>query len=144
MVSLPGHISVNQTERVPVPDYRNDPRSHSIRRFFEKFECPAQEYARAFVEIADTYNLDWRLLPSISYVESTGGKTAPYNNMFGWDGGRARFPNAIAGIEQVASRLANSELYRNKNVDQILATYNPVPEYVFKVKSVMRLMAAVE
>jgi hypothetical protein len=142
MVSLPAQLSVQKTERVPAPDYRSDPRSHSIRRFFARFECPAQDYSRAFVEIADAYNLDWRLLPSISYIESTGGKNALNNNLFGWDSGRARFASPVAGIREVAYRLAHSELYRNKNVDEILAIYNPVPNYVFKVKSVMRLIAA--
>ena len=138
MVSLPAQLSVGQTRPHPVPDYRKDPRLHSIRQFFAAFECPAEAYALAFVEAADAYHLDWRLLPSISYIESTGGKNAIHNNLFGWDSGRAEFSTPTAGIREVAYRLANSVLYRNKGVDEILATYNPVPEYVGKVKSVMR------
>jgi hypothetical protein len=138
MVSLPSQVSVWQSHRVQVPDYRKDPRSQSIQQFFARFECPAQDYSQAFVEAADAYNLDWRLLPSISYVESTGGKNAIHNNLFGWDSGRAEFSSPVAGIHEVGYRLANSSLYRNKDLDEILATYNPLPEYVAKVKWVMQ------
>ena len=61
----------------PAPDYRRDPRLKSLRSFFDKANCPAWKYSAVFLEAADTYDLDWRLLPSISYVESTGGKSAP-------------------------------------------------------------------
>ena len=52
------------------------------------------------------YALDWRLLPSLSFVESSGGKAARNNNLFGWDSGRAAFSSAAAGIRAVASSLS--------------------------------------
>jgi len=66
--------------------------------FFEKTGCPAREYSQAFLDAADDYQLDWRLLPSISFVESTGGKAAPHNNIFGWDNGRSSFSSPTAAI----------------------------------------------
>src|SRR5689334_8349875 len=51
----------------PVNDYRNDPRLHALRRFFAKAGCPAKAYSHVFLEAADDYDLDWRLLPSISF-----------------------------------------------------------------------------
>jgi hypothetical protein len=138
---LPSKISPLQIHAVPVAAYHYDPRFESLRRFFEKAACPALRYASAFLEAADIYDLDWRLLPSISYVESTGGKAAQNNNWFGWDSGRAHFASATAGIHEVGYQLTHSELYRDKDVDAILATYNPNSEYAAKVKSVMRQIA---
>jgi flagellum-specific peptidoglycan hydrolase FlgJ len=96
------------------------------------------------VEAADRYDLDWRLLPSISYVESTGGKSAPNNNLFGWDSGRAQFASPAASIHEVGYQLSHSALYRDKDTDGILATYNSDAEYAAKVKLVMRSIAADE
>jgi len=39
------------------------------------------------------------------------------------------FSSVQAGIHFVASKLAKSKLYKDKNVDQKLSTYNPQPEY---------------
>ena len=143
MVAIPVALSPFQSPAPPA-DYRNDPRFETLRKFFRNADCPAQHYAAAFLEAADHYELDWRLLPSISYVESTGGKSARNNNMFGWDSGRAQFASPVAGIHAVGYRLSHSELYRDKGLDKLLATYNPNIEYVRKVKSVMRRIAPVE
>ena len=141
MVSLPAKLSTTQSPAAPVRDYRADPRLESLRRFFQRAACPALAYSKAFLEAADRYGLDWRLLPSISYVESTGGKAALHNNLFGWDSGRAQFPSPTAGIHAVGYRLRHSDRYRNKNTDEILATYHPTEGYAAKVKQVMRRIA---
>ena len=141
VLSLPGQISPRQAHPSRRPEYRNDPRLESLKRFFQKAECPVLGYSREFLEAADRYHLDWRLLPSISYVESTGGKAAPHNNLFGWDSGRAEFSSFKASIFEVGYQLANSWLYRNKNTDAILATYNPSADYRQKVAWVMRQIA---
>lgn len=144
MVYLPERVSPIQAYHKPAPDYRGDPRLESLERFFQKSGCPAAAYSRSFLEAADVYDLDWRLLPSISFVESTGGKAAPNNNMFGWDSGHAQFDSPTAGIHKVGYQLAHSELYRDKDIDGILATYNPNAEYAMKVKWVMRQIAKSE
>ena len=144
MVSLPVDAPPLQPEQSPVADYRNDPRLDRLRAFFEKAACPAKEYSHVFLEAADDYELDWRLLPSISYVESTGGKAARNNNLFGWKSGAASFPSPSASIHTVGYHLAYSGLYRDKDLDQVLATYNPNIEYARKVKSVMQRIAPTE
>ena len=143
-VVSPVALSPWQAPPTPVPDYRNDPRAETLRRFFDQSACPAAQYTLAFLEAADRYELDWRLLPSISFVESTGGKSAPNNNLFGWKSGRAHFPSPVAGIHAVGYRLAYSSLYRDKSLDELLATYNPDAAYPRKVKSVMRRIAPTE
>ena len=144
MVSLPVGGSPYLAHKVPAPDYRNDPRFERLKKFFLKADCPAWKYAHVFLEAADDYALDWRLLPSISFVESTGGKAARHNNLFGWASGKAQFPSPMASIHTVGFRLAYSGTYRDKNLDELLTAYNPVPEYAQKVKSVMRRIAPVE
>ena len=126
------------------PDSRSDSRLETLRNFFRKYACPAETYASVFVQAADEYALDWRLLPSISYVESSCGKVAANNNLFGWDSGRAHFPSPAAGIYAVAYRLAHSVLYRNKDLDGLLATYNRNAEYGQRVKTVMQRIALSE
>src|SRR5664279_3698224 len=143
LVTAPVVLSPRQAP-APAPDYRTDPRLETLRTFFRNGDCPAAEFAAAFLEAADYNELDWRLLPSLSYVESTGGKSARNNNIFGWDSGRAHFPSPIASIHAVGYRLAHSILYKDKELDKLLATYNPNLEYVRKVKSVMRRIAPTE
>ncbi len=141
MVSMPMQGSHQQALKVPAHDYRRDPRFETLRKFFQKSDCPAAKYVREFLVAADHYELDWRLLPSISYVESTGGKASRNNNLFGWDSGRAQFPSAAEGIQFVGYRLAHSEIYKDKSLDELLAVYNPDAAYGQKIKSVMRRIA---
>jgi hypothetical protein len=119
------------------PAVSTDPRLIRIRQYFLERDCPAHQYAEDFIRAADRHELDWRLLPSISMIESTGGKEARNNNMFGWDNGNVRFSTNRDGIHRVASRLAESRYYKGKTLDQTLRTYNPVGEYGKKVKLVM-------
>jgi len=123
---------------------RQDARVNAVRGFLEKTGCPASQYSQVFLDAADGYRLDWRLLPSISFVESTGGKAAPHNNIFGWDNGRSRFSSPTAAIWGVAYQLGQSVLYRDKSLTQLLAIYNPDPAYGAKVRSVMRQIATVQ
>src|SRR5262249_39533790 len=125
-------------------EYRNEPRLESLQKFFEEADCPAQHFSAEFLRVADQHNLDWRLLPSLSLVESGGGRAARNNNLFGWDGGRAIFASMRAGIHDVARSLANSKIYRDKNLDQILQLYNPNADYPGVVKSVMRRISPSE
>jgi hypothetical protein len=143
LVAGPVVVSPRQA-MAPAPDYRHDPRLETLRSFFRNTECPAEQYSEAFLESADRNELDWRLLPSLSYVETTGGKASRNNNLFGWDSGRAHFASPVAGIHAVGYRLAHSTLYKDKSLDRLLATYNPSIEYRRKVKSVMRRIAPSE
>jgi hypothetical protein len=148
VVSLPLPISHAACLKSATAEYRNkpdkDPRLACLRAFFEGSNCPVSQFSPVFLEASDTYALDWRLLPSISFVESTGGKSARNNNLFGWDSGRAVFSSAIDCIRSVAYSLSHSHLYRYKNVDEILKTYNPNADYARKVKSVMIRIARSE
>jgi hypothetical protein len=115
-----------------------DPRTVRLHQFFTKLRCPIRDLADDFVRAADDNNLDWRLLPSISIIESGGGKAFKNNNVLGWGNGDLEFPTIRAGIHQVAFRLGRSSLYRNKSVTGKLHVYNPNEDYAPKVEAVMR------
>jgi len=116
-----------------------DPRCHVLSRFFHQRESPLAEHAPHFLRAADKHRLDWRLLPSLAMVESSGGKYYRNKNVFGWQSGRARFQSIREGIEYVASRLAESPIYAGKDVAAKLRIYNPARrDYSVKVMGVMR------
>ncbi|HVN04650.1 MAG TPA: hypothetical protein VMT86_09555 [Bryobacteraceae bacterium] len=146
MVTLPG-TAIHADSRKPATtaEHRNEPatdrRLACIRNFFLQSNCPAAALSPIFLEAADRYALDWRLLPSLSFVESTGGKAAKNNNLFGWNSGHAVFSSAAACIHAVASSLAKSALYRHKDIDSILKTYNRNAGYGRRVKEIMRRIA---
>ncbi len=136
MIAAPG-VAVNPGNSTAA-EYQGDPRLGLLQKFFGESNCPVRRFSEQFLRSADEHNLDWRLLPSISLLESGGGREAPNNNLFGWDSGRASFPSISAAIAGVADRLANSKLYRNKSLDELLYTYNPTQTYSARVKAVMR------
>ena len=140
LVSLPGPLAKVQAP-LPAAKADIDPRLSILQGFLADIDSPARALASTFISVADQYRLDWRLLPSISVVESEAGKTARNNNLFGWANGRAAFPSLSAGIETVAYYLANSSMYKNKDLNALLETYNPQTDYATRVKSVMQRIA---
>src|SRR4051794_14608133 len=52
----------------------SDPRRLALWQYFQACACPASRWANTFVQEADRHGLDWRLVASISMIESTGGK----------------------------------------------------------------------
>lgn len=142
LVLWAGLVSVanvsNLAQQVPQSKYQNDPRLARLMAFFSDTNSPVQYLAADFLLAADRHHLDWRLLPSICVVESGGGKNFSKNNVFGWDSARRGFTSVRDGIYWVASRLAHSKLYKGKDLDGILTTYNPGPGYAARVKEFMR------
>jgi hypothetical protein len=120
-----------------------DPRTVRLTTFFSKLRCPVTYLSQDFVDAADENALDWRLLPSISVVESGGGKAARNNNLFGWDNGNQFFPTLRAGINHVAFKLGRSALYRNHDSAGKLRIYNHDENYVHAVLDVMNRISPV-
>jgi hypothetical protein len=138
-------VSMQPIETKNVSDVKQDPRYLVLSQFLTGRECPVARHAADFIIAADQNDLDWRLLPSISIVESGGGKEYRNNNVFGWASCNVHFSSVKAGIHAVAYHLANSKLYRHKNLESMLRTYNAAnPNYAVKVKNVMRSISSVE
>jgi hypothetical protein len=141
LLAAPFTTSVQAYRAQPSVD-RNDPRLSRLKKFFSDRDCPLKDSARDFLVAADQNALDWRLLPSISIIESSGGKDYRNNNVFGWASCKERFPSVKAGIHYVAAQLGKSSRYRNKDVKGKLQLYNPLPEYPGRVEAVMRAIGS--
>lgn len=127
----------------PVQPVTGDPRAVRLKKFLGHLHCPVALLADEFVNAADDNHLDWRLLPSISVVESGGGKAYRNNNIFGWNNGLQLFPTIRSGIHEVAYKLGKSALYRNRDVVGKLRLYNPDSAYAERVLAVMHRISPV-
>lgn len=122
-----------------------DPRVVKLRNFFQANNSPLTEYAPFFIQEADRYGFDWKLLPAITGVESTYGQFIPYNsfNAYGWGGGKIFFSNWQESISVVSFSLANNYIAKGRNtVEKIAYIYNPVTprEWGKKVNIIMYLI----
>lgn len=61
-----------------------DNRAHMLQMYLEAHNSPLAPYADVFVNQADLYHIDWRLVAAISGVESTFGNAVPCTNAWGW------------------------------------------------------------
>jgi len=120
----------------------SDYRVGILRKYLESHNSPLTDYADEFIFYADKYNLDWRLVPAISGVESTFGKRIPLNsfNAYGWANGEYRFTSWENSIEIVSKTLR--EKYLNKGavtINQIARRYAPPSStWAGKVRFFMR------
>jgi hypothetical protein len=123
-------------------DYRVD----RLESYLENQSSPLAPYAQDFIEIADKYGLDWRLVPAISGVESTFGKRIPYKsfNAYGWAGGDFRFASWKDSIEVVSKAL--KENYVDKGAPSLAKIGRrycpPNPAWAGKVKFFMQKIEA--
>jgi len=141
LLAAPATVSVQQYRASPAVK-QDDPRLSRLQKFFGDRDCPLRDSAKDFLVAADQNHLDWRLLPSISFIESSGGKDYTNNNVFGWDSCKERFTSVRAGIHYVAAQLGKSRRYKGKDIDSKLQLYNPLPEYSERVKAVMRVIGS--
>ena len=96
-----------------------DYRVENLRNFLNKYNSPLAEYSRDFVAYADMYNLDYRLVPAITGVESTFGKRIPKGsyNAYGWSNGEYTFASWEDSIAHVSNVLKTK--YFDKGIDSI-------------------------
>ena len=132
--------TAQETSDVTKKEKKIDLRESILRKFFKDNHCPAENYAGTFLREADSHGLDWRLLPSLSLVESGGGRTAKYNNLFGWANGKSKFTSISEAIHHVADVLAHGKSYEGKDLAAKLFTYNRRTAYK---TNVMRVMAKI-
>lgn len=108
-----------------------DARAKIIENFFKKHNSPLANYSQEFVAVADKYNLDYKLLPSISMQESNGGKKVikDSNNPFGYGiYGKLviKFNSWEEAIERVGRALKEDYLSQGLTTPaQIMTKYTP-------------------
>lgn len=97
----------------------------AVQNFLQQYNAPLAANAEDFVRAADMYGIDYRLLPSISMIESTGGKFLfkPYNP-FGW--GNWGYPSFTAAIYDVARGMSFYYASGLREPERIAYRYNPV------------------
>lgn len=91
-----------------------DPRVLAMNKFLTDYHSPMAQNAEVFITEADKYGLDWRLVASISGVESAFGNLIPKgsNNAWGWrgingnDAGWSMFTTWEDAIKHITERLA--------------------------------------
>jgi hypothetical protein len=115
-----------------------DLREVILHKFLRDKNCPDQEFTEVFIAEADAHGLDWRLLPSLAFVESGGGRTSKGNNLFGWANGKQTFNTIGEAIHTVAASLALGRAYRGKDTGGKLAAYNQGTDYSAMVLEIMR------
>lgn len=78
--------SKNKQQAIYTVEYRKlDPRAKILADYLASYNSPLQYHAQDFVDAADTFSVDWKLVPSIAGVESTFGKFIPGGyNAWGW------------------------------------------------------------
>jgi hypothetical protein len=85
-----------------------DERVLKIESYYARHNLPLGAYAQEFVDAADRYDIDWRLVAAIGFIESTGGKysctTADYSP-FGWGSCKIDFDSYAHAIDVVSMNL---------------------------------------
>jgi hypothetical protein len=114
-----------------------DLRIEKLKTFFASYGCPTPQHALDYVRAADLFQIDYRVLPAISLLESTCGVNARWNNRWGWNKTLGAFDSIPEGIAFITSQLAEGNPYRDKTLEQKLFTYNPERSYPRKVKQLM-------
>jgi hypothetical protein len=117
---------------------QTDMRRVYLTKYLEKHNSPLVPYSADFIYYADKYDLDWRLVPAISGVESTFGKRIPYRsyNAYGWANGAYSFESWESSIE-VVSKTLREKYYDNGtyNIAKIARRYAPPSDsWGWKVK----------
>lgn len=70
-------LNSTNTQVVEIEAKPVDRRAQILKDYLAKHNSPLEQSAQDFIEAADKYSLDWKLVVSISGVESTFGKHVP-------------------------------------------------------------------
>lgn len=109
----------------------SDARAKIVEDFLKGYKSPLADMSQTFVQVADKYKLDYRLLPAISMQESNGAKRMIKNsyNPFGYGiyGSLViKFQSWEEAIERVGRALREDYLNQGlKTPYQIMAKYTP-------------------
>lgn len=123
-IAVSGSASPKVEQNSQAFDYRVE----NLRNFLLKFNSPLAPYAQDFVTYADANGLDYRLVPSISGVESTFGKAIPSNsfNAYGWANGNYSFTSWSDSIGVVSATIRTEYIEKGATtISKIARRYAP-------------------
>lgn len=108
-----------------------DAREEIVRQYLERYNSPLLPYVSQVINVADKYNLDYRLLPAIAQQESNLCKIIPpgSHNCWGWgihSAGSLGFDSYQEALETVAKGLKTQYIDKGYvTVKEIMSKYNP-------------------
>ena len=123
-VELEERVILRNINANHIPLYTYAPDStkvRNVREYLEGRNSPLAQYAEVFVEAADYYEIDYRIIAAISVIESGGGKhNFRPHNAWGW--GKMTFSNWEEGIWTVSEGIGG---YYNRGLTtpQLISTY---------------------
>ena len=121
----------NKIEKAYEITYKNVDRTEVLRKFLEKYQSPLANETETFVQVADIQDLDYRLLPAISCMESGCGKVLipETYNAWGWGiygNNVISFSSWKEGIEKVGEGIAKNYASRGLDTPEKMApVYTP-------------------
>ncbi len=89
---------------------------------------PLAPYSKNMVEVADKYDIDYRLIPAIAMKESGGGAAISEitHNAWGFENGSTKFDSWETAIDTVGKTLKNRYIAKGLTTpEQIMAVYAP-------------------
>lgn len=110
----------------------SDARDEIVRNYLERWNSPMSHLSEYIVQMADKYDLDYRLITAISQQESNVCKIIPPEsyNCWGWgihSEGSLGFSSYEKGIETVSKGLREEYLNKGyKTVEEIMSKYTPM------------------
>ncbi len=123
--------------------------------YIAKGDLPLAGHGSAFVQAADEFGIDWRLVAAIGFAESTGGKYACKKatySAFGWGSCKINFSSYEESINVISKNLGGhnpktAKYYTGKTTQQIIDVYNPDhirPNYDKIIFKTMDQIAAID
>jgi hypothetical protein len=123
---------------------KEDARIKKLQAYLKYNNSPMSEDAEAFIKYADKYDLDWKLVVSISGVESGYGKHIPAYSYNGWGWGVygnnvRRFESWEDGIAVISKGLREDYMDRRgaKTTYDIGRIYAANPHWASRVEHFM-------
>ena len=110
---------------------QKDAKVELVRLFFTKYDSPLEPFSQDIVDAANSYDIDFRLLPAIAMQESNLCKKAPIGSYNCWGFGIygkkvTRFENYKEAIYTVTKTL--SKKYKENGLEtpeEIMTKYTP-------------------
>ena len=135
-------IVMTQNQTATIEPKEMDKRAKILADYFAKYNSPFEYHAQDFIDAADRYGVDWKLVPSISGVESTFGKQTYGYNAWGWGiygDNRLNFNSWRNGIFTVTSGLKEGYIDKGlTNPYTMNKKYAASPSWGWKVDFFMK------
>lgn len=123
--ALPTEATVEENLKI------DDARIEIVKQFLNRYDSPLEPHAKLLVETADTYHLDFRLLPAVAMQESTLCKKIPQGSFNCWgygiyDDNVLRFDSYGQAIEAVGKGISSDYIFDGLTTpEMIMGRYTP-------------------